>query len=356
MAQAPFSPVPDVPDYVVTIVEKRPRGDPTDNVRTVTHHGEWTRIDVVANGRRSTSYINDARTLSLDVAHAGSGAYAYANIVRDTRPRNIPSWFHRTFKTGERQVLLGESCEVWDIRRWNPRDVPPPAFSCVTDDGIELWHKDMHSGEVTGSFEVTNFLRRSVQADEVRPPSDLLELKSWTDSTEQPGATVTMAGAPPDFETMLRDRWFTRITRRHHPWAYTQTKDLDVVRKVSIVNDASGLHIDFEADAGGDFMRMSISKAPPGPHHLAGTPVDLGRKETVLGEECTWFDMLPRMMDAGLHQCRTPDGIVLKEQEISRGSKHEGYAAVQLQRREVGPAEVLPPSDILKRETWGIPE
>ena len=46
MAQAPFAPISDVPDYVATMVVRR-FATPEDYGRRVSHHGAWTRIDRV---------------------------------------------------------------------------------------------------------------------------------------------------------------------------------------------------------------------------------------------------------------------------------------------------------------------
>src|SRR5262249_28656364 len=148
--------------------------------RTVTHHAAWTRIDEVKHGRPSTTYIG-ADNVSVYVTRASSGAYASLAIRREAPPQ-IPSWFRGSSKSGERQVFLGEGCDDWVIRRWDPRDVPPRGFSCVTDDGIELWRK--------GGYTVTGLQRRPVQAGEVLPPDDVLDLRSWIGSLDKADAAA----------------------------------------------------------------------------------------------------------------------------------------------------------------------
>jgi hypothetical protein len=84
-------------------------------------------------------------------------------------------------------------------------------------------------------------------------------------------------------------------------------------------------------------------------------PVDLNRSEIVLSETCNWFDMMPNVMDAGLHECRTADGVVLKDLRISRGSYHT-FVATGLTRRPVTLVEVLPPGEMLTARSWGLPD
>jgi hypothetical protein len=83
-------------------------------------------------------------------------------------------------------------------------------------------------------------------------------------------------------------------------------------------------------------------------------PTD-GRIEIILGERCQWFNMTPGMMDAGLSQCSTPDGIVLNELNWSRSSEQR-LVAVRVQRRTVALSEVIPPEVILTGKNWGLPE
>ena len=103
-----------------------------------------------------------------------------------------------------------------------------------------------------------------------------------------------------------------------------------------------------------------MSKVPPlSPEEkakvLGGNPVDLGRNERVLGETCSWFDMMPNVMDAGLHECRTADGIVLKDVRFSRGSSFPSVAT-RLTRRPVALSEILPPRDMMAPRSWGLPD
>jgi hypothetical protein len=82
--------------------------------------------------------------------------------------------------------------------------------------------------------------------------------------------------------------------------------------------------------------------------------VRLDRSDVVQGERCDWYDMHPGMMDAGLNQCRTRDGIVLKETQIVR-AHGETVEAAQFQRRPVDLSQVMPPPYILTRGYWGLP-
>ena len=172
MANLPFAPISPQPDYVVTMVE---RLFAKDVKRSVTHHGDWTRVDRIGDGYRYANYysvngavaVQDHRSVSFT-----SFARGIDLSYRDYRPRN----------TGERQAHLGETCTVWEV--WGPsKEVPSSSgyfhLSCVTDDGIELWQRSIFGSNVISSAEATRVERRMVTADEVKPPRSLLTLDWW---------------------------------------------------------------------------------------------------------------------------------------------------------------------------------
>ncbi len=67
-----------------------------------------------------------------------------------------------------------------------------------------------------------------------------------------------------------------------------------------------------------------------------------------------WFDMMPGVADVGHAQCRTADGVVLKDVQSIRGPLRNSLLAVRLSRSAVGLDAVLPPAAILAPATWGI--
>jgi hypothetical protein len=355
-AEAPLAPHPNAVDHVVTMVTKQyGRGT---GATVVTHHAGWTRVDRTENGSRTVEHFDYAGSTAISFARERSGVYVYLSIVRGPERH---SWLdYESFKTGERQAFLGENCEVWNVLR--SRDIQRgdlTKISCVTDDGIELWNRYTGGQDVVSSAEATGIARRPVQPDEVLPPGDLLLLQSWggpTTSDDPPKAAI-------DYETVMQtaptEPEVTRITRRHAPWTYTDSVVDGGDRTLQIENVQIGLHVRVVSSATGELKQLLITKSSPpaagdtGPLRLK--PVAYGRKETVLGEQCQWFDMTPGMMDAGLRQCRTRDDVVLKEMRWSRGGG-KVFEAVLLRRRVIGLAQVLPPAEMLDRKNWGLPE
>ena len=155
----PFSPVPKLVDHVVRMVTKD--GSRSTVLRTVTHHGDWTRV--VEEGRASTTYFNAAIPTSITVRRDPD--ITYLEILKGRRSQSSIGWDDSFFKTEERQTIAGEACEIWHVGRSRHSDLTK--FSCVTPDGIELSHKYVGRSYVGSSAEAVAVERRTVQSSEV---------------------------------------------------------------------------------------------------------------------------------------------------------------------------------------------
>jgi len=120
--EAPFAPLPNVPDYVATVFVKLYHGPTFQEVRT--HHSGWTRVDGSFDQRayRSTSYVGPG-ALFVTFAREPSAqieGHDWLHIMRGPAMAHLGRSGDHPFKTGERQTLLGESCEIWNLssRRW----------------------------------------------------------------------------------------------------------------------------------------------------------------------------------------------------------------------------------------------
>ena len=352
-ADAPFAPVANVPDYVVTMVER-----PGDYGRRVSHHGDWTRVDRMEGlNPFSTEYFPANGLAAIHLYNYGPGVSV--SFVRggerspyvDTEPR----------RTGERQTHLGESCTVWDVRRDNGGQASGGLshMSCITDDGIELWNKSISGNSVISSAEATRVERRPVASDDVRPPRALLMLDWWDRPTPAP-----IAQAIPDHETVMElldnspDAGHSiRTTRRHDSWQ-SEEETMNAMRhNLHIAHDSGRMHLTYWSDDSGAPKRLVITNSLPLPAGVkrptSMQPKDLVRTETVLGESCRWFDMTPGMQDSGRSACRTNDGIVLKEETWSQGSRST-WTAIRLTRRAISLDEIRPSPALLEPRLWGI--
>jgi len=279
-------------------------------------------------------------------------------------------WNDVAFKTEDRETFLGESCDVWNVARTlidgrGTSKLELKRLSCVAGDGVELWNKFVGPHGESSALKATGIERRPVPPGEVLPPSNLLDLDAWLPKSNS--TQPRPARAPSDVTVTMQTQriatngrpLLTRIVQRHFPWTSSDDIDGDGKRTLSIQNETEQLSFRFESDASGRPARLSMSKTPPNAITInigsKNKPIDLGRTEIVAGEHCAWFDVWPNVMDAGLHQCRTNDGIVLREHRMSR-MHYEPLIAVRIERAPIDPAKIMPPRDILSRAAWGIPE
>jgi hypothetical protein len=340
-AEAPFTPRPDVPDHIVIMVEHA--GHPQEErTRTVMHRGMWSRVET-AGARPTIGYFTDGEAIAVRVDRAPPGPVGTASFVRnglaglwDTTPRN----------TGQRQTVLGETCSVWETLR--ARDVPLAKLSCVTDDGIELSYKWV-SKYVQSSGEAVRVERRPLADADVQPPRDLFTWSWWT--AGQPTSEPATAGF--DYETVMRqpNGDGVRVTRRHGPWSHVDESETRMRR--SVVVTSPGLRLQYWELRDGARQEMTILRLPPSAPQQAPSAKALNQSEKVLGETCDWFDTMPGMADAGQAQCRTADGIVLKESNFGRGYRSE-LVATRLSRRPVTLDEAMPPAELLAPKFWGL--
>ena len=352
-AGAPFAPVADVPDYVLTMNEHTAYRR-QDAPLTVTRHGGWTRVDTTDAALATTTYY--ARNGEIEISlYRGDSRGIEAALFRRGKD---PDWETLIRNTGERRIVLGETCTVWretykSLRRTDTIDVS--RTSCVTDDGIELSYKLDSEVGLLSEAEATRFERRKVTADEVRPPWETLTLGWW----ERRDAATSTATAAPDYEAVLRSTPgaagdLVLTTRRHHPWTYEDEVYGNTRRKLIVANRDSGLYVEYWSPDAGRRESLKISRTrlalasaePP-------LPEDKTKPDRILGETCVWSELFPGMMDAGRSDCRTPDGILLKQLMWWRGGQRD-LRATHLSRRPLSLGDVMPPAEILDPKYWGL--
>ena len=370
-AERPFQPTPDAVDHVVTMAATNtivgagvsrsvPRG-----VRTIVHHGDWTRVVTAADGERPATVDHFGRSASVSVSlrtsEASAGGFRTLVVRRGPKIAGAGGLLRDPVRTQERRAVLGETCEVWAF--YSPVVRGYAEHSCVTEDGIELWRGTAIDGVEVSSAEATRVERRPVDPDEVQPPSGLLDLASWMRPPAPAGLTSLVRASPRrDHEVVLTsDRakfmgfGITQVRRRHRDWTHVETVYGDTHRVLDVRNDATGFRLNLVGWPPDGSETLAISDGPlPGDEATMRT----GGKPTanfamVSGEVCSVIDTAPGMKGGGAAQCRTWDGIVLKDM---RWGPHFGetFRAVLVQRSGVGMAAILPPN-ILSRERWGLP-
>jgi len=100
--------------------------------------------------------------------------------------------------------------------------------------------------------------------------------------------------------------------------------------------------------------RSAADGSPPLKFDEATGKASLGKSETILGETCEWFDLMPGVQDAGNRQCLTPDGLPLKL-DISGMNLAFPYTATSFHRRPVDLSEMRLPAAAFSLEEWRLP-
>ncbi len=340
-------------DYVATFKEINAirQGEP----RTVFQRARSTRLEIDRRNGKTITFEGRSQPNLVHLTVDASGRYRGLHIKP---PDQHSMSAARAVRTDRLQSFLNETCRIWNMPFGIDANAPMLRESCVTDDGIELWHKLIsHRGLLIGHIEATSVERRTVGDMEMLPPADLLNLKSWGVTDDAPSIGKT----PTDFEIILRPIAnasepapnLTKTVRRSFPWSRTETTTTEYRR--------------LEFDHAAAKLRLEIGGFPDAFRYLHILRYDsswdgetvgekLNRTETVLGESCDWYDRHPRMMDASLHQCRASDGIVLKEISGSRGRDVPTIEAVQVRRAPASIAGAAPPDEVLRSAYWRIPQ
>ena len=198
-------------------------------------------------------------------------------------------------------------------------------------------------------------------ANEVQPPHELLTLDWWDHDVPAPAASSV-----PDHETIMelsRDspgsEKSIRTTRRLGPWQFLDETVNGVRREFEITHDSQRMHFKYIGERSGTTQWLTVTRP-------SSLPVDssllssaaqrkgVNRSETVLGETCSWFDMMPGVADGSRWACLTHDGIILKDEISSWGSHLRTWTAVSFARRPVSLDEIKPPAELVDPKTWGI--
>lgn len=355
-AAAPFVP-PGVtpPDHVVTM-EHTFSDRKGSSSQVVTRHGEWTRSFSTGGTPPETAYYR----------HGSNAGVTDNGWITRFRRNGIIEYDHQARNTGERRSHLGESCTVWETAR-SKADSPArhhfTSLSCFTDDGIELWRRTFGVKGIRSSAEAIRIERRPVAAEEARLPRALLTLDWWDRKTSQSALAaehetvmeLSEARRLPDGSNPASPT--IRTTRRSGPWLFMEVI-AGTRRRIEISHDSIRMRLTYERGGRGAEEELTITRPDPDPAKpepkAAFQPVPTDRYDTVLGERCRWFDMLPGVNDGGTNACFTDDGIMLKEEHFSRGARHSTWTATRFVRRPVAIDEVKPPAELLQPRTWDL--
>jgi hypothetical protein len=149
-------------------------------VRTTRRAGPWLFREEIAGTQRRIEISHDTIRMRLTYESGGSDVQEQLSIARpDPKPaKPEPVSPTKTFQPvpgNSYDTVLGERCRWFDM---TPGMQDASASACFTDDGIML--KEDHRSRIHRStWTATRFARRPVAIDEVKPPAELLQPRTW---------------------------------------------------------------------------------------------------------------------------------------------------------------------------------
>jgi hypothetical protein len=328
--------VPWAVDHVAVMSVKRGWGPPGEDRATVTQSGGWLREDVIERGKSSTSISNLQSAMSYHYTRQPDGQYGSLAISG-----KHGAALRVVEKTDDTDRLLGENCTIWLFKADGLTEK-----NCLTTDGIMLWQSIIgHSGTELSSARALSVKRMPIQSEEVEVPRDLLSLASWNGwSVKRPTGLndeVLLESAP----TSLRKE--NLLIRRLGASVMT---DSTSGRGRSRTFSGQGVRLAISEMPDGSLNRLDLTRVRPAaiPSGPAGKPAPLSPPKTltILGEQCSMFDMAPGVSDFGQTQCQTQNGLVLEQNTVSWGSR-SAMVAVAVTKGKLRPADVSPPANIL---------
>ena len=110
---------------------------------------------------------------------------------------------------------------------------------------------------------------------------------------------------------------------------------------------------------GADRHDRILAIRAPSPFLPRGAPFAPGRVPSepdiqVLGESCSWWDLMPGVSDAGLWECRAADGVPLAQRRFGWGHSMDDVFAVEVHRGRVPLSRILPSKVEVSAELFGL--
>lgn len=347
------APSPIKPDYTIVMQTLDRDGRQIDPVVTIAHHDGIVLSKMTSKGITSIGFGPDEKEPFLRWSRAADGQITALELPTPRQKSDTDGGETRLL--GTTSIVAGENC------RW--REAVSKLFeqfksreqTCLTEDGIIIERKLLGSDD----FEMyhsrmTSLDRGTISPADMRPPADMLTADFWLRPLRDHPADPSLA----DFEITLESPRKSRIRLlRHYPWNYREERDdaIDALR-VTIWNELESQGIDYLQNHDDRYLRASRLQhhGPDMAFDLTTGKVSEGKTDTVLGETCEWFDLLPDVSDASKHRCLTQDGLVLKE-ENSRRNFGGSYTATSFLRRPVALSEMRLPQQAFSPGEWGLP-
>ena len=355
VAQLNVTTSPLRPDYVAVMQALDKDEVQIDPTVTIIHHDGMFLSETRRDDRTSIGFGPDRNEPMLRWSRQADGEVTLLELFLGSRKPDLPN-AGTPRSTGNVSTISGERC-AWRETVDNPIS---PATSlvreqnCVTDDGIVIETKLLTPDEVPiYHTRLASLTRRPVALSEIEPPPEIMAPEFWL----RPIRSHDADPSKPDFDITLERAGHPTIRLlRHYPWNAWERHVPDGPVSIRIWNELDDQGISYFQASG--YRRLTAERVTGGNARAfdfndASGKVALDRTETILGETCQWFDIMPGMQEVGNRQCLTRDGLPLK---LDMGGTNATlpYTATSLRRRPVDLSEMQLPPDAFLLKEWGL--
>ncbi|WP_416064057.1 hypothetical protein ACK9YZ_12695 [Rhizobium sp. ZK1] len=356
VAQSNLDAFPVQPDYVAVMQALDKNGKPVDPTVTTTHHDGMFLSETQWDGLTSFGFGPDRKDPVLRWSQQTDGEIKQMELIgSNQKPDTTVVDISRPL--AERSTVAGQDC-LWreTVKKAPPSgSIGPGELNCVTDDGIVVETKLLARESVPlYHTRLASLERRAVTSTELHLPQEILSQDFWL----RPIRSHEPDPSRPDFEMTLESPAGMHVRLlRHFPWRYEESRDRDGTIHTIVQNELDDQGIWYQQSSGDRRMtawRSSKRVSPPVQDDQTTGKVSLGKTDTILGETCEWFDLVPRAMHGENQACLTQDGIPLKE-EVRIKVSTTSYTATSFRRRPVDLSEMRLPAEAFSLDEWGSP-
>ncbi len=339
-----YAPKAKARDYELRLAGYRGEAVRADYI--VRRHGDWLRIERKGDGLAGVQQIHLPTGVIIEREAASASGGEYLNI-RAPDPAPTPGIDYTSKPTRRSWKAAGEKCRIVEVYRGIEGGYTTfTRLGCMTRDGIEVarWTTG-RTGADLGERVTGYYLYRGPMKDkEVRPSNLNLDVSGW----------LKPAPAAVGDEVVLKgeEGAETVTLRRRGGWTFSETVNPDGSRDM-FGADGGGLTVSARIGPSGA-PQSWIARRGDAPPPLPVVTIDEPGR-VVQGRACAWYDAMPYAADAGRHECRTPDGLVLIIRKFARGQQTT-LTATGLSERPLSDAELLPPAGLLDLRRWGVPD
>lgn len=333
-----YAPKPKTRDYELYMAAYK--GEEIRNDIVERRRGDWIKVEA-----------REGKGLNVQYVHVPTGVVIerkddFLNI-RSPESAPTPGIDYASKKTKRSWKAAGQSCRIWEVYRGVDAGYTIfTRFGCITGDGIEVarWTTGRTGGDVGDKTTGYHLVKRKLADADVHPSASAFDISAWLK------AQPPLEGQA-DYEVTLKAEGSAdaMTIRRHGGWTFTETVNADGSRDmfsdrddgvtVSARVSAAGTPLSYTARRGAEPEALPVVRLPLPP-------------QTVLNQTCDWFDAMPYAADAGRHECRTADGVILVVRKVSRGEETT-LTATAVNRRPMTRADLLPPDWLLDLKRWG---